>query len=319
MISTGIITALAATFFWALCVFPFTKASRLMTVAGMNLVRLVSATILTFVIACVAAPGNIHILFSAAYSHAWLWLGLSGILSLGIGDYFSYRMYVILGPRYGAVLITLSPAAALLGGIELLDQHINIIGITGMLITATGIAGMSLGRTERSNIPDHGHGSIFNGIVFGIIAAVCSGYGLALSKRGFMEQAAAGHVLDPFSASFIRFVTATLVVLVTMGLNRKLYSNFVNIRSQPWKVMRIALAGVLLGPILGVSFGLTSIQYIDVAVSQTLFALIPVVTLLVSHYVYKERITKYALAGVLLAITGVVILIWRMQIEKILG
>ena len=67
---------------------------------------------------------------------AWLWLGLSGIVALGIGDYFNYRMYVILSPRYGSVLSTLSPAAALLLGIKLLDEHINLTGIIGMFIVS---------------------------------------------------------------------------------------------------------------------------------------------------------------------------------------
>ena len=315
MTSIGILMALGATISWAICVFPFTKAGRLMTVASMNLFRLVVATILIMLLASVIETKNFLSIFSQDYVQAWLWLGASGILALGLGDYLNYRMYVILSPRYGSVLTTLSPAAALLLGINLLNEHINLAGIIGMLITITGVMCMSLGRTERSNIPDHGHGSILKGIVFGIIAAICSGAGLALSKKGFLLQAASGNILQPVTASFIRFTSATIVVLLITFLNKKIRANWQNIGLQKWSTLRIALTGILFGPILGVSFALSSIQYIDVAVSQTIFALVPVVALLIAHFVYKEKITKYAFMGVIAAITGVAILIWRIKIQ----
>lgn len=313
---TGILIALAGTICWAACIFPFTKAGRLMTVASMNLFRLVAGSLLVMLVAFIFETKNFSAVFSHSYLNAWIWLGLSGIIALGIGDYFNYRMYVILSPRNGSALSTLSPAAALAFGMLLLDEHMNWIGITGMVITIFGVMSMSLGRTERSNIPDHGHGSIFKGIVFGIVSAACNGAGLAMSKKGFLTQAETGNPVLPITASAMRFIIATLVVLLITFLNRKLYSNWKNIRAQPLSTLGTAFTGVVLGPLLGVSFALTAIQYIDVAVAQTIFALVPVVALLISHFIYKEKITGYALAGVLVAIAGVAILIWRLNIEQ---
>ena len=319
MTSVGIITSLAGTICWAICVFPFTKAGRLMTVASMNLFRLVVGTILVMIVASIFETNNFGSVFSYEYMEAWLWLGLSGILALGIGDYFNYRMYVILSPRYGSVLSTLSPAAALLLGIKLLEENINLVGILGMIITIVGVMSMSLGRTERNNIPDHGHGSIFAGIVFGIIAAICNGAGLAISKKGFLMQAATGNSIHPITASLIRFITGTLAVLLVTFLNKKLVANWRNIKAQPWSTLQTAFTGTIFGPLLGVSFALTAIQYIDVAVAQTIFGLVPVVAVLIAHVVYKERITKYSLAGMLVAISGVIILIWRTKIVDMLA
>ena len=319
MASIGILIALSGTICWAICVFPFTKAGRLMSVASMNLFRLVVGTILVMLLAVIIETNNFLAVFSYNYIQSWLWLGLSGILALGIGDYFNYRMYVILSPRHGSVLSTLSPAAALLLGIKLLDEHINMVGITGMAITIIGVVSMSLGRAERSNIPDHGHGSVFKGIVLGIIAAICNGAGLVLSKKGFLMQAATGNTIQPVTASFVRFITGTLTVLLVTFLNKKLIPNWRNIKMQPVSVLRIALTGTIFGPVLGVSFALTAIQYIDVAVAQTIFALVPVVALLISHFVYKEKVTRYALAGTLVAISGVAMLIWRIKIATLLS
>lgn len=319
MASVGILIALAGTICWAICVFPFTTAGRLMSVASMNLFRLTVGTLLVMLLAASMETNNFIAIFSAKYAQAWLWLGLSGIIALGIGDYFNYRMYVILSPKHGSVLSTLSPAAALLLGIKLLDEHINIIGIAGMILTIIGVMSMSLGRTERNKIPDHGHGSIFKGIVFGTIAAICNGAGLAISKKGFLMQAATGNDLHPVSGSFIRFITTTVIVLLVTFFNKKLITNWRNIKAQSWSTLKIALMGTIFGPVLGVSFALTAIQYINVAVAQTIFSLVPVVALLISHFVYKEKITKHTLAGVIVAIAGVVILIWRIDIQAVFG
>lgn len=314
----GLLAAFLSTICWTISVFPFTKAGRVMTVESMNLVRLVLGSILVLFAAIIFDRDFLSI-FSSEYARGWLWLGISGILALGIGDYFGLRMYTILSPRYGSVLTTLSPAMALLMGIVFLNEQMNFIGLCGMAITITGVMTMSLGRKERSSIPDHGHGSIFKGIVFGAISAFCNGTGLALSKKGFLEQAVIQNNIHPLTGSFIRFIVATIFVLIFMLSYKKLLPNVRNIKKQPGHVLRLAATGVVFGPLLAVSFAMVSIQYINVAVAQTIFALVPVVALIISHFVYKEVITRNALLGVFAAILGVAILIWRMEIAVLLS
>src|SRR5687768_18386320 len=165
---TGIVTAFIAAVCWAGSVFPFTKAGRAMSVESLNIIRLILGTCLVF-LSALLLTADFRNIFSSDYIIGWLWLGGSGLLALGIGDYFGLRMYAILSPRFGSVLTTLSPAMALIAGIILLGEDINITGITGMGITITCVTAISLGRKERSGIPDHGHGSVGKGIMFGII------------------------------------------------------------------------------------------------------------------------------------------------------
>ena len=313
---TGILAAFIATICWAGSVFPFTKAGRLMTVQSMNLIRLVLGTTLVLITAMILDKDFFSI-FYFSHLNGWIWLGISGIMALGIGDYFGLRMYTILSPRYGSVLTTLSPAMALLMGIILLNEQMNWIGIFGMAITVTGVMSMSLGRKERSSIPDHGHGSVFKGIIFGIISAFCNGAGLAFSKKGFLANA--DHPIHPITGSFIRFLIATIIVILFMLIFKKIGANISNIRKQPKNILGYAIGGVVLGPLLAVSFAMIAIQYINVAVAQTIFALVPVVALIISYFVYKEKLTRNALAGVIIAIIGVCILIWRKEIAVMLG
>lgn len=285
-----------------------------MSVASMNLVRLVVGTLMVMLVAIVFDAKNFIAIFSRQYIQAWLWLGASGIIAIGIGDYCSYRMYTILGPRNGSALATISPAASFLFGLLLLDEHMNFIGIAGMLITIMGVLSMSLGKTERKALPDHGHGSIFSGIVLGVIGSACNGAGIVFSKKAFIIQQASENAINPLIGSFIRFLAATIIVVLVTFLNKKISTHWKNIRQQPLNIKSTILLGIIFGPVLGVSFSLISIQYINVAVAQTIFALVPVMALLIAHFVYKEKITRHAMAGVLVAIAGVILLIWRTNI-----
>lgn len=288
-----------------------------MTVTSLNIMRLLGGLVLVMIVAIII-DGDFFKIFSSNYFLAWFWLAISGVLSLGIGDYFGLKMYTILSPRYGSVLTTLSPATALLLGMYLLGEHINIIGIAGILITIIGVLSISLGRSERSNIPDHGHGSIWMGILYGVISAVCNGAGLALSKKGFIMQAASGYSIHPITGSFIRFIAGTVFVILLMAMSKNLLINLRNIKNQPPRVLKTAGLGIIFGPLLAVSLAMTCIQYIDVAVAQTIFALVPVFALIITHYIYKEKITRKAVFGAIAAITGVAVLIWRIQLAGLL-
>ena len=62
-----------------------------------------------------------------------------------------------------------------------------------------------------------------------------------------------------------------------------------------------------------------SILYMDVAVAQTIFSLVPFFTLLIAFFILREKVTLQSLIGVLIAILGVGILIWRLKIGALVG
>lgn len=307
---TGYLFAFAATACWAIAAFPLTVASRQLPVNSMNHLRLLFATLVLFVWALLAeGQGFLHI-FSPAYSKGWIWLGASGILALVVGDFFSFRSYAILSPQFGSVLTTLSPASALLFGILLINEHINWIGIAGMLITIVGVMSISLGRSQRNQIPDHGHGSVLKGIVFGILAAACHGGALALSKKGFMEQASMQQSIGPLPATFIRVVAAALLIYFISIITGRIKTVMRNIKDSKEGVKNTVI-GTIFNPVLSVTLSMVTILYIDVAVAQTIFAMVPLFALLIAFLYYKEKITSRSVAGVAAALIGVALLIWR--------
>jgi drug/metabolite transporter (DMT)-like permease len=76
------------------------------------------------------------------------------------------------------------------------------------------------------------------------------------------------------------------------------------------------VAGTFFGPVIGVSLAMYSVSLIDASVAQTIFSLVPVFVLPIGYFLLKEKITLTSVIGALIAILGVVILIWRDVIMK---
>ena len=317
MINTGIIFALLTTLFWSIGIFPFTQAARRLGTNPMNHFRLLLATIVIGTFSYLVEGRNFTILFSSQYYNSWFWLGLSGVIGLAIGDYFAFAMFSILGARIGSVLTTIAPAAALILGALIINEHISYIGIIGIVITITGVNFISFGKSERNKIPDHGHGSIAFGIFAGIIGALCQGAGLVLAKKGMLSQPIS-FPLIPLNATFIRLSSATVSILLFSIITGRIRSMIIPIITNKNKGIKYALAGAFFGPILGVTLALYAVSLIDASVAQTIFSLVPAFAFIISALIFKEKITKTSLSGLDVAIFGVIVLIWRERISELI-
>jgi len=315
MISIGILFALLTTLSWSICIFPFTQAARRLGINPLNNFRLILATIIIGTIACLISFSEFTIIFSGAYFSTWIWLGISGVVGLTIGDYFAFAMYRVLGARIGSVLTTFAPAAALLLGAIIIDERISLIGIFGIIITITGVNFVSLGKKEREKIPDHGHGSITYGIITGILAALCQGAGLVLAKKGMLAHDMVP--LNPVHATFIRLIAASSSLLIFTLLSGKIKEVINPIIHNKNDGVKYAITGTVFGPVAGVCLSLFTVYFIEPSVAQTIFSLVPAIAFIISVMFFKEKITKRSMAGLVVAICGVIILIWRDRISEI--
>jgi len=312
--SLGILFALLTMLSWSICIFPFTQAARRLGSNSLNHLRLLFAVFFLGIANLLLNMNFFLNMFSSMYAYNWFWLGFSGIVGLTIGDFFAFRMYAILSPRTGSVLTTLSPAASLAAAYLLLGETINGFGIVGMFITMVGVMGISLGRKERNKIPDHGHGSVLAGIVFGILSAICQGVGLVLSKKGMINGTL---TVPPLPATFIRITVGFTSLLLFTIIQGKLRTVIRPILSNQDKGIKYAVMGTIFGPFLGVCLSLYTISNLDVSVGQTIFSLMPVSALLISVLFFREKVTWQSLVGVVVAIAGVMILIWRSRLQEI--
>ena len=313
----GEIAALLTALSWSIGIFPFTEASRRMNPNTVNHFRLLLGVILLAIYLMISVPMSPRELFSGALPEHWLWFGLSGLVGLALGDYFGFTAYAILGTKTGSVLTTLAPGASLLLGYFMLGEQLNWIGILGMGITIAGIIWITLSKKEQAKIPDNEFGKKEKGIFFGVLAALCQGFGLVLAKKG-MSFKVEDMPLSSVHATYIRLFAATAITYFITIISGRIKAINAPLWSNQNQGMKYIIAGTIFGPTLGVALSMYAVSLINVSVAQTIFSLVPVIVLPLGFLFYREPITLKSAFGATVAISGVIILIWREQLAAML-
>lgn len=308
----GELVAIGTTISWSIGIFPFTEAARRMGPNPVNHIRLVFAVVFLTLISLIFLPISFTGLFSSPLPQHWIWFGASGIIGLALGDYFGFTSFAVLGPRIGSIFTTLAPAAALCTGFFIIGERINLIGIIGIMITIAGVIWLTLSRSAKATMKDHEYGNVGRGILFGILSAVCQGIGVVLANKGFQSQIN-NEDLPFFQATWIRMISATAIIFLITIVRGNLRLIVKPALENKNNGLIYTFWGTIFGPVIGVSLSMLAVSLLHdkPSVAQTIFSLVPVVVLPISYIFYKEKITAKSIAGALIAITGVIILIWR--------
>jgi drug/metabolite transporter (DMT)-like permease len=306
----GELMALRTALTWSLGMFPFTEAAKRLGVNALNLFRLVLAVLLLGIATLLFTNISFIHLFTSPNQQHWLWLGISGIIGIAIGDYCAFSAFILLGTRLTSVFNTLSPAAALLFGFIINHDHINLIGISGMAITIGGIMWLSLSQSEKHKVSHLSPAEYTKGIIFAVLSAVTQGIGVALSQRGLSLQID-GENINTIHAAFIRMIAATVGVLFIAVFSGRIKQFVVPALANQNKGIGYAIIATIVGPVIGMALSMQAVSMTSASVAQTIFSLLPVFVLILAHFFYDERITARSFLGAVIAIVGVVILIWR--------
>lgn len=311
----GELVAFGTTLSWSIGIFPFTEAARRLGPNPVNHFRLVLAVFFLTILSLIFLPVSFTELFSTPMPEQWFWFGLSGVIGLALGDYFAFTSFAVLGPRIASIFTTLAPAAALFTGYFVIGERINIIGILGIAITIGGVIWLTLTKSSKATMKDHMHGSVNKGILFGMLGAICQGVGVVLANKGFTYHEGPAD-LPAFHATWLRMVCATIVIYLITTFRGKLKEVTQPVLVNQNNGIIFTIAGTIFGPVLGVSCSMLAISLLHdkPSVAQTIFSLMPIVALPFAYLFYKEKITLKSLMGAVIAIVGVVILIWREEI-----
>jgi drug/metabolite transporter (DMT)-like permease len=291
----GEIAGLATSFFFAMTAIIFTKTGHMVGSQVTNRVRLLFG--LGYLIVLNLIFFREPLPFSAGSSR-WIWLGLSGVIGLFLGDAFLFQSFVSVGVRLGTLLLSLAPIFGSIIAWVFFGETLTALQITGIILALAGIGWVVMSHEEPIDLP---HGHTRRGVIFGVLGGLGQAVGLVLSKQGMTGD------FSPFQANAIRMLAAVIFIWVWAVIQKQASATITAVREQP-RSMRLIALGALFGPVLGVSASLLAIQHAEIGVASTLMALPPVIVLPISYFVFKEKIGWQAIAGTLLAIIGVAVL-----------
>lgn len=301
----GLIAACTTLLSWSFGTIVFLRASRSIDPGLLNRTRLLLAVGATAVLCCAVQGWWPWQIFTGSVWDQWLWLGLSGIIGLTVGDLFGFTSLRILGARRQSVVGTMAPAAAAVVGFVVLGETLTLVDIGAMALSIFGVMFAMSSAQERTDVQREGYGSFTLGILLALGGAVCQGAGLVIAKLGL--EAGDG-AIAPFHATFMRmsvgFVGTYVLDIIRRAPHRPLREAFVD---KP--AARAMYLGVLFGPIIGVTASLVAARYLEVAIAQTIMSMVPFVVMGIAAVVDRQPLPWRSVVGAVIAVIGVVLLV----------
>jgi len=296
----GETAAVATSCLWTINSLFFTSAGKRIGPLSVNAYRIIMA-VGFLVISHAILLGTI---VPMATNGQWFWMGMSGIVGLGIGDYGLFAAFVTIGPRRSLLVMALSAIFASIGAYLMLGETLPTLAIVGIAITLGGVVVVILEAEERSGEAPVSKKLRSYGVFLALIGAIGQGVGLVLAKKGIYLDP--GVILNPLSATLIRMTLGASFVWIVAVAARKLPELREAIRSK--EGMSNTAAGAFLGPFLGVTLSMVAVTYTNAGIAQTLMSLMPVLIIPVVWIMYKQRTSWRGMLGAAMAVVGVAIL-----------
>ena len=283
----------------------FTSAGRRIGSFGVNAYR---TTMAIGLLLC-AHVILVGALLPIASSGQWFWMGLSGIVGLGIGDFGLFAAYVTIGPRRSVLIQSSAPIFALVGAYLMLPgEPFKLLSIIGIAVTLSGIFVVVLERQETTEEKSEEMLAAKKrrnlGIFFGLISAMGQGFGVVLTKKGLYLGVSVA--MNPVSAALIRMLFAGVFVWACVVFAGKLPALRSALKDR--EGIKYTAGGALIGPFIGMTLSMVAVAYAEAGVAQTLMSLMPVFIIPVIWVIYKEKTNWRGIAGAILAVVGVAIL-----------
>lgn len=292
----GEFAAVSAAVLWSFGSFVFTNVSFKIGTLQLNVWRLVSASIL---LSATIFLFQINFHFTL---YQFIFLTLSGILGLVLGDSFLFKAFTEIGPRVSMLVMSSNPAIAATMAFFLLNESLSIYSVLGMFLTILGIyiviSNQSLGSQSRFKLNT-------KGIFYAFMGAVGQSSGLIFAKVAMLQSP-----IDGLVATLIRIVTSTFLLVIIGIFSKKLKSPLILFKNN-YKLIGLIVLGSILGPYLGITSSYIAIMHTKVGIASTLMALVPIIMLPLSVVIYKEKLQLSSIIGALIAFGGVALLFIR--------
>jgi drug/metabolite transporter (DMT)-like permease len=285
----------------------FTTAGQRLGVTTVNLLRLPGAAL------CL---GAVHLVLNGSIwpaNLAWqdqVWIGLSGVVGLAIGDSALFKAFILVGPRRSMTMMALAPVATTVIAWSVLGEHLNLWAVIGIIVVIGGVMMATLGKDEGvgefGRLPRQ---VIRTGLLLAVIAALGQGVGSVLAKLGMTGSVTGAGGVEPLAATLIRLTWATVFYWLAVVPRFAVRQNLRRLRDRRGVT---ALAGaILMGPFISVWISLVAIKNTEAGIAQVLLGTVPIFVILPAWLVYRDRPTALSLLGIVLAVGGGALLFLR--------
>ncbi len=287
----GEIAALLTALCWAITATSFEHSAKKIGSMNLNLTRLFIGMAFLSIFTLLTRG---YLFPTDANPSEWMWLFLSGLVGIVIGDMLLFEAFVRIGSRISMLIYASVPPLSGIMAFLFLGEKMTGIQVGGMIVTLIGIASVILVAEKGSGKVSFSHPVI--GILFAFGGALGQAAGYILGKFGMADY-------DPFSATQIRLI-AGIVGFAVLFTIRGHWPKYRESFKRKDALASLTL-GSFFGPFLGISLSLYAVQKINPGVASTLTSITPVLLIPYAFFFKREKVALREVIGTVVALTGV--------------
>lgn len=236
--------------------------------------------------------GQLAVLGEAPSSALWA-LVISGWIGLSLGDSALFQAVAKIGGHRTLLLQTLAPIVTAILAHLLFAETMPGRQLLGAVVILAGVAVVVAPAGEaRSDLPA-------SGVAWAVLAAICQGTGVALTKMGMAS-------VPIFTAALLRQGAALLLLTLMAAAMGKLGSTLKLFGSG--RSLRDLFVPSALSAYLGFSAAMAGVAWAPAALAAVLLATTPVFSLFLDAWLGEGAITWRGALGTLIAVGGVALL-----------
>lgn len=290
---SGEFVALLSALLWAISSVLITVGAKRLHVVPLNLVRCTVSTVFFWVL--LPFYGGIQALATIAPS-AWLWLVVSVLGLLVVGDTLYFRSMDLAGVSWAMPVASINPVWAVLLASLLLGEPLTWQLFTGALLVVVGVVlvGMPTRPAKGGNPVDRQARQA--GLLLALLVSVLWAIGQVSLKPATegVHSAVVNSVRQPLAA----------LMLLGLTLRRGRWQALRRLDKRSWAII---VAASLVGTGFGTLFFVMAIQMTGAGRTAVLTTSAPVMAIPFSVLWLQERPTPWTLLGTLLTVLGIVL------------
>ena len=302
----GATAAIITSALWTINAILFTSAGKRIGAISVNAWRIFLAALLLW-ITHLLMTGEV---FPVGTGEQWFWIGLSGVIGLGIGDFGLFASFVIIGTRRAVLIMSLSAIFASIAAFFLFNEVLSIVAFVGIAITLAGVITVLVEDETKSDERKLTRQEKVKGISFAMVGAIGQGVGIAFLKKGMLLYPNVTGLYDvaelAIASTLIRMILGALFVWAAIVLMGKLPDIKKALKNK--KGMKYVTIGAFIGPFVGVTLSTLAAYTIHVGIAQTLMSLMPVMIIPVVWFLFRQRTSWQGIVGAIIAVIGVAVL-----------
>jgi drug/metabolite transporter (DMT)-like permease len=230
----------------------------------------------------------------------FVFLGLSGVLGIAVGDSCYFTSLIGLGPRLATLLGALGPILTAILAVAFLGERPSPAAWLGIFAASGGVAWVLLdGRPGASS---NTSSDWARGLRHGLLAVLCSALGMVLAKKGVSSTPA-------LEATSIR-VGCGAGALLLWGAVQGRAGRWLSVLREPRRLGRLCLI-VMIATFGGFWLSLVALRRADAWLVGVLLSTTPLLVLPMTAVAFGEKIRFRAVAGTLVAVAGVALALAR--------